>query len=220
MTPTENPATGLGQSPASAPRRDLSSILGPRPRTGQAPPDEPAPTAKQATRAGANTSSEETKPAAKTREKSGTMTPSATPTPAPEPAAASSPEKEAPQASAASDAHLKVDRVVYLPDDITVRLAADCARQRLTRTEMVLAALEATHQDLPDLVEASMAPKVTHGALFDVVTPATRRDQPAKRQVFITPTRQQLAIIDGLRENAGARDRSHLIMVALDAHLT
>lgn len=218
MTSDQNTsAAGLGQGPSAAPRRDLSSILGPRPRPHARPTppvDEPPPTGVQDDQPVPPDEDHEGTEAAstspKTKKKSGAR-PSTKPAPDPGPAR---------KVSTAADAALKVDRVVYLPDDITVRLAADCARQRLTRTQMVLTALEATHQDLPELIEASLAPKVTHGALFDVVTPATRRDQPAKRQVFITPTRQQLDIIDSLRESTGARDRSHLIMVALDAHLT
>lgn len=122
-------------------------------------------------------------------------------------------------ASAQADQTLVTNRVVYVPDDVRDALAMMCTRTRRTRTQVVLEAIAATHTRLGDLVEADLAPTVIKGELWDQVVYPNRRSQPAKRQLFITPTIQQLATIDRLVDESGARDRSHLVVVALREHL-
>lgn len=122
-------------------------------------------------------------------------------------------------ASQRADGSLTKGRVLYLSDEIRDALATACAQRRKTRTVVVLQAIEGTYEDLEDLVAQDLAPKVVPGRLWDSVVTPSRMDQPPKRQVFITPTIEQLRIIDHLVTDSGARDRSHLVSVALRTHL-
>lgn len=190
--------------------RDLASLLGPRPRR--------QPSATPADPETASTPPEE--PTTDAREDNPTTAPSGEPEPEHglEQEIGGAPAGRRP-VSTAADAHLRVSRVVYLTDDLVAEVGAACARDRITRTQLVLHALEATHQQLGDLVATDLEPKVIRGTLFDEVVTTHRQNQPAKRQVMIQPTRTQLEVIDKLVTDCGARDRSHLVAVALAAHL-
>lgn len=196
MSKNTDRAPQLGQDAVTPPARDLGSLLAPR-----------RPQRPEVEQNGSDMAS--TKETAATPE-------------TPEPTSAQSePDQPGPDrpASAAADAHLRVSRVVYLADDLVAEVGAACARDRVTRTQLVLHALEATHQRLGDLIAQDLAPRVIHGTLFDEVVTTHRQNQPAKRQVMIQPTRTQLEVIDKLVKDSGARDRSHLVAVALSAHL-
>ena len=111
-----------------------------------------------------------------------------------------------------------VGRTVFLTDEIfTLVRNARLGPDRRTSTKVVLDALTATHTRLPQLIAEDLAPKVIKGSLFEEVisTPAA----PAKRSLRIEPTQQQLAVIDQLVETTGAKDRSHMLSVALKAYL-
>lgn len=194
MTADKNPR--LGQDAVAPPTRDLGSLLAPRSARRKPAPVDTTPQGDQAANGPTTGTPGPTKPRKST------------------PAAASGRP-----ASAAADAHLRVSRVVYLADDLVAEVGAACARDRITRTQLVLHALEATHQQLGDLVARDLEPRVIRGTLFDEVVTTHRQNQPAKRQVMIQPTRAQLEVIDKLVSDSGARDRSHLVAVALAAHL-
>lgn len=110
-----------------------------------------------------------------------------------------------------------VPRILYLPDDLLEPIRVYCATHGRTRTQLALRALEATYPDLSSLIEQDLQPTVVKGSLFDQVQPATSH---ANRQVEIKPTPSQLATIDKIRLESGARDRSHLLTVALRTYLT
>lgn len=200
-----DPSPQLGQDAVTPPTRDLGSLLAPRARRGQQVVPDSAPAA--------------------ARPEQENSLPTADPDDAPggpgewKHQSAEDPDASPRPASAAADAHLRVSRVVYLADDLVAEVGAACARDRLTRTQLVLHALEATHRQLGDLVAQDLEPRVIHGTLFDEVVTTHRQNQPAKRQVMIQPTRTQLEVIDKLVKDSGARDRSHLVAVALAAHL-
>lgn len=197
MSTDEKTAPQLGQDAVTPPTRDLGSLLAPRTRR---PPTGPA------TRTGENQQPTDTQSGEDT-DQDHTQGPPEAPAPARRPA------------SAAADAHLRISRVVYLTDDLVADVGAACAKDRITRTQLVLQALEATHTHLGELIAQDLEPKVIHGTLFDEVVTTHRQNQPAKRQVMIQPTRAQLEVIDRLVTDSGARDRSHLVAVALAAHL-
>ena len=191
----ENEATGLGQSALKPPTRDLGSTFNPSLR-GKLPRPTPAPA---------------TTPSVDPPETGDSSTPA-------EPAQAEQ-KKDARPASRATDTVVTKGRVIYLPDHVRDALSTACAAQHKTRTVMILQAVEATYQQLGELVAEDRKPRLIKGALWDSVQTPSRADQPAKRQVFIKLTAQQQAVIDQLVIDADARDRSHLIAVALSAHL-
>lgn len=122
--------------------------------------------------------------------------------------------------SNAADESLTIGRVIYLTGELWEQLVIARARGRQTNTQVVLEAIKATHERLGDLVAQDVAPRVVAGDLWDEIVTPDRSHQPAKRQVNIWPTRQQLRVIDALVDQTGARDRSHLFAVALTAYLT
>lgn len=123
-------------------------------------------------------------------------------------------------ASSAADESLTIGRVIYLTGELWELVRIARARNRQTNTQVVLEAIKATHDRLGDLVDQDVAPRVVKGDLWDEIVTPDRSHQPAKRQVNIWPTRQQLRVIDALVDQTGARDRSHLFAVALTAYLT
>lgn len=113
----------------------------------------------------------------------------------------------------------RINRVVYLPDPLFRQVGAACAEQRITRTQLVLQAVEATYPRLEELIAQDLAPHVIKGTLFDTVVISSRQQEPAKRQMMIQLTAQQAQVLDSLVPTCGARNRSHLVQVALSAHL-
>lgn len=188
--------SSLGQSVTAPPKRDLGATFNAGLR-GALPPKTKAPEAAAEPTEVVDPPAAEPIPEAKTPKKT----------------------KNRRKASQSADPAATSGRVIYLPEATRDALATACAAQRKTRTVLVLEAIEATYQDLPALVAESLKPRVIKGDLWDSVETPNRQRQPAKRQVFITLTTQQENVIEQLIEDAGARDRSHLITVALSAHL-
>lgn len=113
---------------------------------------------------------------------------------------------------------LTVLRNVMLTDDVVALVReARVGPERRTTTKVILDALTATHQQLPQLIAEDLAPTVIRGSLFEEVVTTTA--SPPKRSLRIEPTRAQLAVIDQLVETTGAKDRSHMLSVALKAYL-
>lgn len=123
-----------------------------------------------------------------------------------------------PRASAAADESLTVRRTLFVTEALAEDVALRCAADRITRTVLVLAALNATHTRLGDLIEAEAAAarEAASGSLFAV---SVERKMPNSAQIPIRPTVAQLEVIDSLVVSSGARDRSHMISVALRAYL-
>lgn len=128
--------------------------------------------------------------------------------------------KPAKRASDTADTTATVTVVVYIPASLRERLRDRAATTRLTFTDLVLEALDATHARLADLLAATLPVKSASGSLFSSAT-RTRRlrhDEP-QVQVSIRPTRGDLDVIDRLAEQAGAPSRSALVTTALRAYL-
>ena len=107
---------------------------------------------------------------------------------------------------------------MYVAASIRDRLHTAAAAQETTYTELVLAALDATHETLADQFTAPAA--LTSGSLF------TGRGQPQRRrntepsvQVSLRPLRDDLAVVDRLVRSTVAPSRSALVAVALDLYL-
>lgn len=195
MNSTSNPT--LGQSAVAPPKRDLGATFNAGLRgalpSKKRPPEPLADTAAEVAEAPTDAPVPEATPPKKSKNRQ--------------------------KASQAADAAVTKGRVIYLPEPTRDALATACAAQRKTRTVLVLEAVEATYIRLAALVAEDLKPRLVEGPLWDSVKTPNRQHQPAKRQVFITLTIQQENVIDQLKADTGARDRSHLITVALNAHL-
>lgn len=148
--------------------------------------------------------------------------PSAVPEVAAPPVAKKAP---APRARAAARESSEPGRLVlWTTVSIRSRMKAlQAATDRVYR-DQVLDALEATHQQLPDLVaKTSTAPTTTvRGALFERVEAVTAADDKGDERKQLTIRHfleSQLDVIDHLVKTTGAKSRSALVNAALDAYL-
>ncbi len=107
--------------------------------------------------------------------------------------------------------------IAYIPASIQGRLrAARRNREGSTYTELVLDAVEQTHDDLRDLLE-DRTPRPRSSALF-VRGPEPVAAEPHV-QINLRTTAGNLAVLDHLVEELRAGNRSRLISTALDAYL-
>jgi len=106
--------------------------------------------------------------------------------------------------------------VVYLPASLRERLRARATGQT-TFTDLVLSALDATHERLGD----HFTPAAASTSMFTGRGPRRRlrHDEP-QVQVSLRPVTDDLTIIDQLTASLGAPSRSALITAALDLYLT
>ena len=108
--------------------------------------------------------------------------------------------------------------ILQLPNSTADRLR-DNARQRgVTYKELALDAVEATAEQLPDLL-AAQRPKARAEGLFAGERVATQVRPEGRRQVSIKLTETSIAALDDLATRHGARSRSELVATALDAYL-
>ena len=182
--------------------------------------DEPG--AKDASPRATGTSTASTKPAAK----DSPGDPSSAPTPAA--AQTKTPTKRASAAvgerGTAAGAQ-KVRRTAFVPLELHDLAAIHCAQTKRTRSQMVLHALAANLQELPRLVADDDALATGDAGkdsedisdIFPDLEP-TRRALPT-RPMPLYFTSDQIERIDSWVGHYGARDRSHLITVALRAYL-
>lgn len=87
--------------------------------------------------------------------------------------------------------------------------------------DQVLDALEASVDQLDDLIGALNRPAVTQGKLFERVAdraPAVAPVQDRRQMTIPGFTVSQLGVIDALVESTGATSRSQLISTALEWH--
>lgn len=200
-------------APQAGRLRDRFATLG-RPTEAETPAPTTAPKATKATKA---------TPTPRASTDAGPSTP-------PAKTAASTPDASSqtgqapprPPASQAADATLKVRRTAYVPAELHRLAAQRCAADGVTRTELVLFACGAAAQrGLPQLLVADRQRSMTTpvAAFPDLQLPA-RHDEPTKAMPLLF-SRAQLRTIDGWVESQpDAKDRSHLITVALRAYLT
>ncbi|SSC24029.1 Ribbon-helix-helix protein, CopG, partial [Klenkia terrae] len=108
--------------------------------------------------------------------------------------------------------------ILQLPNSTADRLR-DNARQRgVTYKELALDAVEATAEQLPDLL-AAQRPKARAEGMFAGERVATQVRPEGRRQVSIKLTETSIAALDDLATRHGARSRSELVATALDAYL-
>jgi hypothetical protein len=107
--------------------------------------------------------------------------------------------------------------IVYLPVSLRDRLRQLTAERDLTYTELVLDAVDATHERLPSLLTPE---KPRARSLFRQPTaPRRRRHAEPHVQVSLRLVPEDLAVIDQLVTDLDAGSRSHLVATALQAHL-
>ena len=109
--------------------------------------------------------------------------------------------------------------IVYLPASLREQLRAAASQRRTTHTEVALAALDATHPRLPELLAPQQ--QATQGTSLFSARPVTRRprhDEPHV-QVSLRLTTGDLEVIDQLTAQTSAPNRSALVSTALRVYL-
>lgn len=104
---------------------------------------------------------------------------------------------------------------VLLPADLADRLREERTRLGYSNGEVILVALEATHERLQELISR---PRVGGGLFGERQAGAVRRDGTLTPLNFRLPA-GDFEVIDRLVGECGARSRSHLITVALTEYL-
>jgi hypothetical protein len=152
--------------------------------------------------------------------------PSSPPATAPTTHSTARPQKKAPQPKAANRKPAQQDSaeggtvtsIVYLPGDLLERLRRVRAATGFAYTQLVLDALDATHQILGDLVAQAAAPRARPaGSLFSGPSSTAATVQP-KVQITLRPRRSDATVIDQLAASHCV-SRSQLVSLALTAHL-
>ncbi len=119
-----------------------------------------------------------------------------------------------PQEAGASSAVRTI--VAYISVPVRERLRVNAGD--LTYTEVVLAALDATHAKLADRFTAATRP--ANSLFAGPVRSTPRRHEEPHVQVSLRPMGDDLAVIDRLVEEMNASSRSALINAALDEYLS
>lgn len=105
---------------------------------------------------------------------------------------------------------------VHIPASFMPRLAKARGGRRLSNGEWVIVALEATHDQLGELIR----PQPTGGSLFAPRATRAARTYDGPLTPFNIRLRQaDFDVIDALVQQFGASSRGHLITVAFDAFL-
>jgi predicted DNA-binding protein len=137
------------------------------------------------------------------------------------------PRKEAPArktraAKADKPAASKTQIIVYLPLELAERLRAAGEESGRTHLQLVTDALDATHERLDGLLVAAGYVEAKSSGLFGgSARPVARR--PGRRgtaQISLRPPVDVRDVMDRLVEKHSAPNRSALVEVALDAHLS
>lgn len=240
-TPSRTEAEGLGDKPSPRPRADLSGAFGPPNRSGglagrlarparrPAETDDATPAEGRLVPAVAEptawvTAIDDPAPASTPTGGAEQEVPSSAVVPAAHPS--TRPQKKAPRTKAANKEPEKQDNaeggtvtsIVYLPGDLLERLRRARAATGFTYTQLVLDALDATHQVLADLVAQVAAPRARPaGSLFSGPSSTAAAVQP-KVQITLRPRRSDAAVVDQLAASHSI-SRSQLVTLALTAHL-
>lgn len=209
----EAPASGFGEVDPDL-EEDFSSVLAPRARRSGADPEAPA-----AQKAPQPRKKAARRPAAPSRAR----TTAAEANPVPQEAAES--------VEASSQARRRGGRPALPPSESSGKLilsASTPIRQRLRAVrnatervyrDQVLDALEATVDDLPELIERLNRPVVATGRLFDRDVAPKPATGETKQLTIAGFTASQLEVIDHLVQSTGATGRNQLVIAALDEHL-
>jgi hypothetical protein len=109
--------------------------------------------------------------------------------------------------------------IVQLPNAIADRLRSQARTRSVTYKELILDAVEATVDELEDLV-AQRRPRAREaGSLFAGERTAPLARPEGRRQISIKLTEASIIALDDLATTHGAKSRSELIAIALDAYL-
>lgn len=224
---TGTPAPPLGEQPSRMPSADLGSAFASEPPkdrsrglAGRLAPVAPPPPAAPAP----DTPADEVPVPVDEPDSPSPAPPPSAPTPirkpAPKPdrrpASAAKPPEKAPD-----DDGGRKTAIVYVRWPIRDRLRAHAGMHpELTHTDVVLQALDSTHDRLRELFESS-AERVAPSGLFSgrPVRGRRRRQQEPQVQVSIRPWEEDLAVIDRLVDEVKAPNRSALVDAALDLYL-
>lgn len=151
--------------------------------------------------------------------------PTSPPTPPSLPATSEQPQKTAAPATktrrkaTSRKAKPPATIVVYLASSLRTRLRAHREATGRSHTNVILDALNATHQRLTDLVAAATSqPAPAMNGLFEV-QPGRHVHDEDQVQVSIRPTTHNLDVIDSLAAQHTAGNRSALVAIALDVYL-
>jgi hypothetical protein len=103
---------------------------------------------------------------------------------------------------------------VYLPRSTYRRLQVEAERRQMSRTALLLIAVNEMHDRLPELLAEAPLPR---GALFDVPQARAPKVEP-NTQTSIRVTDQQLSILEALGKQHGTT-RSRVLAAAFDAYV-
>lgn len=110
------------------------------------------------------------------------------------------------------------------PESLSARIRAFKASTKVSMPTLVLDAIEATVDDLPQLIAERLGvqhPKAAQRKLFDRPAPTVRissRDEKTEAYPMRMRT-DHVAVLDQLKDEVGAPSRNLLMVVALDAYL-
>lgn len=115
--------------------------------------------------------------------------------------------------------HTKARILIMVTTHLRERLKAVAASKNKTYQDLVFDAIEATVDDLPDLL-AHRTGKSTNTGLFNRTTARPQTTAEGRVQVTIRGvTHQNRAVLNGLVQSTGAPSLTALITAALEAHL-
>lgn len=191
-------ARSLGTRPSGLPPTNLADAL--------------TPTARGSGLAGRLAPARLTPPQSSQRE---SLPPTSLPQPEPPPTTSRPGQGESAGASSRGAAR---PVIVYLPVSLRDRLRQLTVDRDLTYTELVLEAVDATHEQLASLLTPGK-PSRARSLFQQSATPRRRRHAEPHVQVSLRLVPEDLAVIDRLVSDLHAGSRSHLVATALQAHL-
>lgn len=104
---------------------------------------------------------------------------------------------------------------LYLPRSVYQRLVAEAERRQMSRTALLLTAVNEVHDQLPGLLAEKPAPR---GPLFDVPQARAPKEEP-NTQTSMRVTDQQFTILEALAKQYNTT-RSRVLEAAFGAYLS
>ena len=145
----------------------------------------------------------------------------AAPTPQNTSAPQATPQNQAPAAAAKKK---REGITAYLPSSLAKQLKEAAVEHSWTNGMVLVQAMGATHAQLTELMRDDLGLNDTvddAAALWQMPAKSVSHAREATKEVFFSGLNAaQVSALDTLAENTGARNRSHLITVALRAFLT
>ena len=206
------PSRGV-TAPKLAPRRRPEGVSTPAPHRAPAAPAETTPAPEAVTESTADSAPAVDLPATST-----------TPAGQPKKTQSNTPrsgQRGSARTPASSDPKSAGQIIAYIKDPVAERMRAAQVQTRRTYLQLVIDAIDATHTQLPQLLEAAGYIDRRSSSLFGDAAQGVRQRSSGERkqQIGLRPPAGVLAVIDQLVIDSGAPHRSALIEVALDAHL-